>query len=363
MKIPCTLTALLATAVSAQAANILSPSDSIIAIGEFGSLSNYPGGEPPSAVLDADPNTKYLNFSKENSGFIVTPGPSTVESVVFTSANDADERDPTTFSIWGTNDAISSLDNSLGNSEAWTPILTSSATNIPTTRLTAGASSNLASGVSYSSYRVAFDTLRDSVAANSMQIGGVQFFNGANGTGTSILGAGNSIIGIDLDSTSTSGFPGAEAPGSAIDGVLGSKYLNFGGSNTGFIVTPAMGASVVDGFVITTGNDAPDRDPLEYALYGTNDSISSVENSDGSQENWVLIKGGILVPPAGRGEDYGDSISGNLAEYSSYRFDVVATNGGGLLQFDEIQFTGKIPEPSTGLLAILGLLPILRRRR
>ena len=33
------------------------------------------------------------------------------------------------------------------------------------------------------------------------------------------------------------------------------------------------------------------------------------------------------------------------------------------MQFDEIQFTGLVPEPSTGMLALLGLLPIIRRRR
>ena len=268
-----------------------------------------------------------------------------------------------TFTIWGTNDAVSSADNSLGNAESWTPIGSSLSTNVPTTRFTAGSAVNLANGVSYSSYRVAFDTLRDSGAANSMQLAGVDFFSGVDGTGASLLGAANTIIGIDLDTVNTSSFPAGEAPGFAIDGIENSKYLNFGGGNTGFIVTPGVGASIVDGFVIKTANDAPDRDPVQYALYGTNDSITSVENSDGSSENWTLIQGGTLTPPAERFTEYGDSISGNATEYTSYRFDVVTTNGGSLMQFDEIQFTGLVPEPSTGMLALLGLLPIIRRRR
>ena len=357
------LTALIASSLSANAANILSPGDFIIAIGERGSTSNYPTGEPPSALLDGNPATKYLNFAKENSGFIVTPGSSTVESIIFTSANDAEPRDPATFSIWGTNDPITSKNGSTGNSENWISIGSGLGTNLPSARLTAGGAVDLGNGVAYSSYRVSFDTLKNSASANSMQLAGVQFFSGAGGTGTSILGAANPILAIDLDFVNTSSFPAGEAPRFALDGVQDTKYLNFGGSNTGFIVTPAVGASIVDGFVITTGNDAPDRDPVEYALYGTNDAITSTENSDGSNENWVLIQEGTLTPPNERFTKYGDSITGNSSEYTSYRFDVVATNGGGIMQFDEIQFTGIVPEPSTGVLALLGLLPIIRRRR
>lgn len=359
------MVALLASGWSAQAANILSPGDFIIGIGLVGSGSDYPGGEAPANVLDGDSGTKYLNFAKENSGFIVTPATSTIaESIVFTSANDSPERDPATFSIWGTNDTIRSEDNSLGNQESWTPILTSSTTNISSTRLTTGTPVDLGNGVSYSSYRIAFDTLRDSLGANSMQVADVQLFTGAGGTGASILGPGISIIGIDLDAgVATSSFPVGENPGLGIDGDPGTKYLNFGGSDTGFIVTPGVGPSIVDGFTITTGGDAPDRDPLTYTLFGTNDAITSAENSGGTEENWVVIQSGTLTPPPGRGEVYGDSISGNGTLYSSYRFDVDSTNGGNLMQFADIQFTGRIPEPTTGMLALFGLLPLMRRRR
>ena len=38
--------------------------------------------------------------------------------------------------------------------------------------------------------------------------------------------------------------------------------------------------------------------------------------------------------------------------------------GDGLMQFAEIQFDGTfIPEPSSAMLAMLGLLPVFRRRR
>ena len=219
-------------------------------------------------------------------------------------------------------------------------------------------------GVSYSSYRVTFDTLRDTLAANSMQIADVELFSGAGGTGTSILAPGNTIFGIDLDDgVATSRFPAGENPSLAIDGNTGTKYLNFGGGQTGFIVTPSVGASIVDGFTITTANDTPSRDPVEYTLFGTNDSITSAENSGGTDENWVVIQSGTLTPPSGRFEEYGDVIVGNSELYTSYRFDVDSTGGDSLMQFSEIQFTGAIPEPSSALLALLGVFPLIRRRR
>ena len=358
------LTALLLAAGSASAVNILSPSDSIIAIGLVGSGSNYPGGEAPSSVIDGDSSTKYLNFAEERSGFIVTPGsPTIASSIVFTTANDAPERDPASFSIWGTNDTIRSGDNSLGNQESWTPILTNTALNLPTDRFSPGAPVDFTNSLAFSSYRVTFDTVRDAIAANSMQIADVQLFTGLGGTGSTILSSGMSILAIDQDVVPTSSFPGGENPSLAIDGDPNTKYLNFGGDQTGFIVTPSVGASIVDSFTITTANDAPGRDPVGYTLYGTNDSITSSENSGGTDENWVVIQSGTLTPPDERFTEYGATIEGNSTFYTSYRFDVDTVGGETLMQFAEIQFGGRIPEPSSAILALLGVLPLIRRRR
>lgn len=358
-----TLSSLLLAVGSASGANILSPGDAIIAIGSVGSGSNHPGLESPANILDGDPNTKYLNFAEERSGFIVTPGGlTTASSIVFTTANDAPERDPTSFSIWGTNDSIRSTNNSLGDQENWTPILTNTALSLPTARLTAGAPVDLFNSVAFSSYRVTFDTVRNEALANSMQIADVQMFTD---TGAPILSSGMSILAIDLDdSVATSSFPPGENPSLAIDGDPSTKYLNFGGDQTGFIVTPGVGASIVDGFTITTANDAPDRDPVGYTLFGTNDAITSAENSGGTDENWVVIQSGTLTPPSERFTEYGVSIDGNNTSYTSYRFDVDTVGGSPLMQIGEIQFEGRlIPEPSSAVLMALGLLPMLRRRR
>jgi len=364
MKLKYSLTALLVSCGAAHGANLLTPGDAIIAIG-FGSESNYPGAESPDKLLDGQTNTKYLNFGKENSGFIVTPGSgsSVAQSAVFTTANDEEARDPANVSIYGTNDPITSLNNGTGNNENWS-LISSFDANLPGARLTTSAPIDFTNGAAYTSYRVTFDSLKNGGGANSAQLDEFQLFSGLGGAGNSILGAADGIIAFDTDTNSSSSFPGGEAPRFAIDGDTGSKYLNFGGVNTGFIVTPSGGASVISAFTMTTGNDAAPRDPNAYVLYGTNDAITSAENSGGDSENWVRIQGGTLNPPAGRGVAYDSESVANSTAYTSYRFDVVGNGGDGLMQFAEIQFEGTfIPEPSSAMLAMLGLLPVFRRRR
>ena len=72
--------------------------------------------------------------------------------------------------------------------------------------------------------------------------------------------------------TATTGFsPPAEVASKAIDNDTGTKYYNTDKLNTGFTVTPSLGASVVTGARFATANDVPARDPLTFTLSGSND--------------------------------------------------------------------------------------------
>ncbi len=115
--------------------------------------------------------------------------------------------------------------------------------------------------------------------------------------GLGILAPGDQIVAIDLDGPTQQSPPAEQVP-NAIDGTL-AKYLNYGDVNSGFIVTPSAGVSIVDGFQITTANDRAERDPTSWALFGTNDPVTSGNYSDGSQENWMLIDSGAVSLPSG----------------------------------------------------------------
>lgn len=91
--------------------------------------------------------------------------------------------------------------------------------------------------------------------------------------------------------------PGAETPSHVVDGV-GQKYLNFDKLNTGFILTPASGSTIAGSIQIWTANDAVQRDPASFELYGTNSVIAGP--GPFPIASFTLIASGALSLPAGR---------------------------------------------------------------
>jgi hypothetical protein len=115
--------------------------------------------------------------------------------------------------------------------------------------------------------------------------------------GIPLLSSSDVAIAIDAHGkTARSSFPAAESPNKIIDGLVASKYLNFGHSGSGIIVTPAA-VTPVESLQLTTANDAPGRDPSSWELWGFNGSLVSTENSAGLNETWTLIDaGGVTLP-------------------------------------------------------------------
>lgn len=377
-------------------AQILGPEDTAIPIDLDAMFvgpqlnGRYPAAENPPKILDGNPATKYLNFGAAGSGFIVTPfAPLPVESFQITTANDAAGRDPATWQLFGRNGALTTVDsgpspaiNADGLAEAWT-LIDSGAIALPATRLTVGPLVNVNSGgLGYDHYKMLFPTTKGD---GIMQIGDVQFYLDDAGTPSqAYLQPADPIIAVD-DVPTPAGFSGSSSPGGeqaplAIDRNAGTKYLNFGEERSGLIVTNAQGPVRVNYMRLTTANDAVERDPASYELYGTNDPITTTphSNSNGT-EVWTLIKSGTLtlpgVLPNGGGDDArfdGSTIVAinAAADYKSYRLifptvkDAAAANS---MQIADIQFAtdlSQIPEPTSLLLVACGLagLAALRRR-
>ena len=138
---------------------------------------NPPAAEGAANAIDNTVN-KYLNFQDYGSGFIVTPsrGPSIVRAIRLYTANDAPERDPSSFILEGS---------TTGANGPFTVIYGSNVT-LPGNRNTQAAGTavdpntmnfvdvGFANTTAYTAYRVTFPTLRDGVAANSMQIAEVE---------------------------------------------------------------------------------------------------------------------------------------------------------------------------------------------
>jgi len=98
----------------------------------------------------------------------------------------------------------------------------------------------------------------------------------------------DAVVGVPNDND----WPGAEIPAYAFDNNTATKFLHFKGETqaTGAIVTPAAGSTVVKGLTFTTANDAVERDPIAFELYGS---------QTGADDSWVLIASGDIVDFAG----------------------------------------------------------------
>jgi hypothetical protein len=140
---------------------------------------------------------------------------------------------------------------------------------------------------------------------------------------------------------------GAEGVISAID-ESSQKYLNVSASSppfkgpVGLIVTPGVGLTLVKGLRVYTANDAPDRDPTDYLLEGSNDGTTFTLISSGpltlpDDRN----PGGLLVDPIALVNQEVDFP--NTRGYATYRLSFNHVKNGtnnNLLQMAEIELLG-----------------------
>ena len=353
--------------LSVQAGTILQPGDTMYAIDlDVGSAPSSNAGEEADKVIDGNSGTKYLSTGNNWSGFIVTPGASLVRSMRFTTANDAQGRDPAYYVLYGTYHTLNSTAQGTGLGELWTKI-SSGSLSLPATRLDSSTVVSFANNTAYTSYKLVFPATFGN--SDLMQIADTQFYTDANGSGTPVLGASNPIIPVDATgNTGSSRNPTAENPAALLDDNPGTKYLNFGEVNSGFIVAPQSGPSTAIGLKLWTANDHADRDPAGFSLFGINGVVDPDSLNGTGEGAWTLIASGLLDLPTDRLAEGGMVWFDNDKSYEAYRF--VATSVRDEAAANSMQISGfqlySIPEPSTlGLVTLGGIMigGMIRRRR
>jgi hypothetical protein len=186
--------------IPAKLSDITAPGDIVKGVPDDG---DWPGAEYPALAIDNNVNTKFLHFKGETepTGIKVTPldGPSVVTGIALTTANDATERDPVTFELYGSNESIDGPYELIASGDivdfagetAW-PRYTKNATPI-----------TFANETAYANYQILFPTVRDPGSANSMQIAEIELI-GTLGEGApgGLAYDGDSLEGWDHDNGS-----------------------------------------------------------------------------------------------------------------------------------------------------------------
>jgi len=314
--------------------NIVKPTNAVTAIG-----TTSPANENVAKAIDNNVNTKYLNFQGANSGLTInTDTLAIVRGLVLVSANDVPTRDPSSYQLSGSLDGVSYTLISQGSFALFTARF--QAQEIAFSNSTA-----------YRHYRLIFPTIVGASCANCsvMQVAEVRLLACAPPTvnvsqpctalaDVTLTGDVVEIVnGSNADSRNP---PIGEEPIRAIDNQP-AKYLNFTGFGSGFVVTVPRAHNPVVQLSITSGNDAPERDPASYRLQGW----------DGFK--WLSIAEGDVPLFTARRQRVVLSVFANTKSYTRYRVTFPTLRGTSFMQVSEVELLGCAPETLfNGALAI-----------
>lgn len=112
--------------------------------------TNSPSGEGATNVIDGNTATKYLNFDRASAGFTIKLDQGRVlEKLTITTANDYAPRDPSKFSLFGSNDG-----------RTWTTIVNNQAITLSNNRYTTSSDVTFTNTNAYVYYFITFDSTK-----------------------------------------------------------------------------------------------------------------------------------------------------------------------------------------------------------
>lgn len=137
-------------AVGASGPTLISINDQITTV--YPTTDNSPAGEDAAKAIDGNTTNKYLNFDKESAGFTVKLSTGrVVKALQFTTANDFELRDPTKFSLYGSNDGVN-----------WTVVVENQDITLPSARNTTTDAVEITNTNAYVYYFIVFPELKSS---------------------------------------------------------------------------------------------------------------------------------------------------------------------------------------------------------
>jgi uncharacterized delta-60 repeat protein len=351
-------TAVTASFISVTGGQLVGSTFTIGSVGTINPSNNWPAAESPAQATDGNAATKFLIFQSSGAGLVLTPANPALayNRLALTTANDGPERDPASYSIYGSSTVLPTSGTIATNTLT---LIQQGTLALHTDRGVGPHVVQFANTTAYASYLVAFPTVRNPAGNNLTQIAEVKLSQGmtvrsqvAMGTARGGRLSGNTFTfgTAGLTNPGTNWVP-TQSPDNALDGDVSATYLLFQNNGMGLIASPAGGGSeVVNQLSFWTAGDAPERDPVSYAVYGFD---TLVTQTTGTLPVGTAIATGTLTLPTERGAGPTTVNFTNTNAYASYLvvFPAVrSTSGNNITQIGEIAFA-YVPPASAPLVS------------
>ena len=174
------------------------------------------------------------------------------------------------------------------------------------------------------------------------------YANAANQVRGGWINSGNFTIGTVGTTNPANNWPSAEGPDKVVDSNTGSKFLIFRNSNAGLILSPTNANVVFNRLSLSTANDASERDPASYVIYGSTTALSGTAGTNISLAGLTELASGTITLPDNRTTGPTIVQFANTTAYASYivAFPTVrSTTSNNITQISEVQLSQGINPP------------------
>lgn len=259
--------------------------------------TNSPPGETAENAIDGNPATKYLNFDRANAGFTIRlQNAQVLQGIKFTTANDFPDRDPTKYSLYGSNDGVN-----------WTTIVNAESITLSNSRFTQTSMYAINNTNPYFYYFITFPDIKASanyadinacgLACDSVQIGDVEFIYDTNFVFTAPTDTGTGAIANPGTAGSNSDLPTPVTGPVDVTNNAGTTATNPAGTTT---LTVTNGGTYTNngttGNVTNTGdftNNSITGDVTNSGTFANNGTTGTVNNSGTFNNNASGVTGNV----------------------------------------------------------------------